>query len=127
MLEASEEQVRQGREHYRLGQILESDYLLFESQYASDQQNIRETRISRDNSLLTLKGLLSFDTSVPFDVIAPDTSALRSMLYLPSEGYVLETALDNLPDLEISRSGPKRNSGISRVGILRGQAMNRHP
>ena len=103
VLEASEEQVRQGREHYRLGQILESDYLLFESQYASDQQNIRETRISRDNSLLTLKGLLSFDTSVPFDVIAPDTSALRSMLYLPSEGYVLETALDNLPDLEISR------------------------
>ena len=55
ILNSSRAQMQQGRERYKVGSILESDMLLLEAQYISDSSNVLETRISRDNSLLSLK------------------------------------------------------------------------
>lgn len=102
VLAASEEQMKQGKERYTVGEILESDYLLLESQYANDKNNIVETTINRDNSLLVLKGLLSIDPLQPVEIIYPDDNAIHLMSLLPDEETVLERSLAALPDMEIS-------------------------
>ena len=61
MLNSSRAQMKQGQERYKVGSILESDMLLLEAQYISDSTNVIETRISRDNSIMSLKVLLSMD------------------------------------------------------------------
>ncbi|MDR3309130.1 MAG: TolC family protein, partial [Tannerella sp.] len=43
ILEASAEQVKVGNDRYRLGEILESDFLLLESQFATDKNNLAQT------------------------------------------------------------------------------------
>ncbi|MCD8185427.1 MAG: TolC family protein [Rikenellaceae bacterium] len=102
VLEASEEQRRQGRELFAAGEMIESDYLLLEAQYASDRNNLLETEIGLENSLSSLKILLSLDPQEPMRIVYPDTAAIRSMLILPSEDYVLDRSLESLPELRIS-------------------------
>lgn len=102
VVKASEEQVKQGKERFNVGQILESDYLLLEAQYATDKTNIVETTISRDNSLLALKSLLSIDPLQKFEIIYPDDKAIDQLNILPSEEYVVERSMISLPDLKIS-------------------------
>lgn len=102
VLVASEEQMVQGEARYAAGSILESDYLLLKSQYASDYSNIVDTKIARDNSLLTLKGLLSMNPLADLDIIHPDTSAMAELSALPSRDYVLERAWATLPQLRIA-------------------------
>ncbi|MCC8036339.1 MAG: TolC family protein [Rikenellaceae bacterium] len=101
VLVASEEQRNQGQALFEAGSILESDYLLLESQYASDLTNIVETEISRATNLLALKSLLSLDPLAPLDVFFPDTAELVDV-YIPDEGFVLSRAMETLPDLIIS-------------------------
>lgn len=102
VLAASEEQVRRGRVMYEEGQILESDYLMFEAQLASDKDNITSTQITRDNNLRSLKNLLSLDPLVELDIIAPDSLVLSQMGMLPAQDYVLERGMETLPDIAIS-------------------------
>lgn len=113
LLTASEEQLEQGKIKYNVGQILESDYLMLEAQYASDKNNIVDTRISRDNSLMTLKILLSLDPLAQLEIIYPDTSALKIMAVLPSAQEVLDQVIKTLPDLKISQY----NIDIAKIGI----------
>ncbi|MCD8072901.1 MAG: TolC family protein [Alistipes sp.] len=101
VLVASEEQRNQGQALFEAGSILESDYLLLESQYASDLTNIVETQISRATNLLALKNLLSLDPTAPLDVIFSDTAELVDV-YIPDEEFVLTRAMETLPDLIIS-------------------------
>ncbi len=103
VVEASKEQLAQGKEQFRVGNILESDYLLLEAQYANDQNNIVDTEIARINNLLTLKSLLSMDPSVDLQILYPDTSALTTMAVLPSQEYVSERTMAYLPDLKTSQ------------------------
>ena len=110
---ASEEQLNQGREQFKVGKILESDFLLLESQYANDKNNIVDTKINRDNNLLTLKGLLSMHPENDLQIIYPDTSALIKMSLMPPLDYVMERTIETLPDIKISQS----NVEIAQVGI----------
>ncbi|KAA6333029.1 Outer membrane efflux protein BepC [termite gut metagenome] len=103
LLKSSEEQVKLGSERFRLGEILESDYLLLQSQYATDKNNIAETTIQRENSLLALKSLLSMEPLQILEIVYPDAESMEWMALLPNEGIVLESALVNLPDFRISR------------------------
>ncbi|MCD7900573.1 MAG: TolC family protein [Bacteroides sp.] len=103
LLKTSEEQVKQGRHRYSVGEILESDFLLLEAQYATDKNNIVETTINRDNNLLALKSLLSIDPLQPLEIIYPDADVADKMSKLPAEDYVLERSLATLPDMQISR------------------------
>jgi outer membrane protein len=113
MLQSSEEQVKQGKERFRLGAILESDYMLLESQYATDENNIAETTIQRDISLLALKNLLAIDHLQVLDIIYPDEAMIERMLLLPAEKEVLENAWATLPDIRIS----DYNLEIANVGV----------
>jgi outer membrane protein len=113
LLQSSEEQVKQGSERFQLGAILESDFLLLESQYATDEINIAGTTIQRDISLLTLKRLLSIDPLQTLDIIYPDEAMIERMLLLPNEKEVLEDALATLPDIRIS----DYNLEIAGVGL----------
>lgn len=110
---ASEEQAKQGEEQYKAGTILESDYLLLEAQYANDLNNITDTQIARDNNLLTLKSLLSMNPSEDLQIIHPDTTALSVMSIIPAKDYVLDRAVNTLPDLKISQY----NVEIANMGV----------
>ena len=102
VLKTSREQCKQGQVKYKVGSILESDLLLLEAQYYSDSNNMVDTRITRDNNLLTLKGLLSMQPSDELQVVVPDTEGLESLfLTLPSEDEAIAMALDYLPDLRM--------------------------
>ena len=113
VVDASKEQLNQGKEQYRLGTILESDFLLLEAQYANDQNNIVDTEISRNNNLLTLKRLLSMNPVADLQIVYPDTSAIIGMSLLPAQDDVAERALAYLPDLKIGQY----NVDIATVGV----------
>ena len=103
VLNTSREQVKQGRSRYKVGSILESDLLLLEAQYLSDSNNIVDTRISIDQSLLDLKVLLSMDPTYDLEIISPDTDNLDGMKEsLPSEEEAIDQALEYMPDLRMS-------------------------
>ncbi|MCC8146485.1 MAG: TolC family protein [Bacteroidales bacterium] len=113
VLEASQEQVQQGKAQFAAGLILESDYLMLEAQYASDQTNIVDTEIARDNNLLTLKSLLSMDPEVNLRIIYPDTTSIDQMILIPTRQVVIERSVQTLPDLKISQY----DVDIANVGI----------
>ena len=118
VVEASKEQLNQGKEQYRLGTILESDYLLFEAQHANDQNNIVDTEITRTNNLLTLKRLLSMNPSANLQIVYPDTSAVVRMSLLPTQEEVSQRALTYLPEMQISQY----NVDIANVGVALSRA-----
>ncbi|MDR1881899.1 MAG: TolC family protein [Prevotella sp.] len=103
LLKSSEELVNLGSERFRLGEILESDCLLLQSQYATDKNNVAEAIIQRENSLLALKSLLSIEPLQALEIVCPDAESIEWMALLPNEETVLERALANIPDLRISR------------------------
>ncbi len=113
VVKASEEQSKQGKEQYKAGKILESDYLLLDAQYANDKNNVTDTRISRDNSLLNLKSLLSMHPEENLEIVYPDTSSITAMSVLPTRSYVMERAVQTLPDIKISQY----NVDIANVGV----------
>lgn len=100
---ASEEQLKQGKEQFRMGSILESDYMMLEAQYANDKNNISDTKINLDNSLLALKNLLSMHPSEEIQIIYPDTSSFTQMAIIPEKEYVMEKAFQTMPTLKISQ------------------------
>lgn len=113
VLKASEEQVKQGKVRFEAGQLLRSDYLLLEAQYANDQNTLLETKISRDNSLNTLKNLMSINLSQSIEIVHPDDSALDALSILPSEEEVVSRSINTLPDLRIS----DYNVEIAKAGL----------
>lgn len=113
LLTASEEQVKQGKQRFEVGEILESDFLLLESQWATDKNNITETTINRDNSLSALKSLLSINPMQPLEIVYPDGDAVELMYNLPTEEYTLERSLITMPDMKISQY----NVEIAEAGL----------
>ncbi|MDR2804146.1 MAG: TolC family protein [Dysgonamonadaceae bacterium] len=118
VVKASEEQLKQGKEQFRYGKILESDYLLLEAQYANDKYNILSTQIACDNSLLTLKSLLSMPATDHLQILSPDTATVQLMGILPSVDEALERMSQTLPDLKISRY----NIDIAQIGLKMSKA-----
>jgi outer membrane protein len=118
VVKASEEQLKQGKEQFQFGKILESDYLLLEAQYANDKNNILNTQISHDNSLLSLKTLLSISPENNLQIVYPDTSAFLEMSILPSLTEVMNSAFLSLPDLKISQY----NISIAEIGLKMSKA-----
>ncbi|MBK8805635.1 MAG: TolC family protein [Bacteroidales bacterium] len=114
VLKASDAQVKQGKVRFETGDILKSDYLLLESQFANDQNNTLETTISRDNSLNILKNLMSLDLSQAIEITYPHDSVLEQMGIIPSEAEVVSRSIETLPDLRIS----DYNVEIAKAGVL---------
>jgi outer membrane protein len=118
---ASEEQWKQGKEQFRLGAILESDYLLLEAQLANDNNNVVNTQITRDNSLLSLKKLLAMPAGENLQLVLPDTTSVNTMGLLPGVNEVLESTVQTLPDLKISSYNvdiAKQNVNMAKANYL---------
>jgi outer membrane protein len=113
VVKASEEQAKQGKDQLLSGQILESDYLLLEAQLANDNHNIFNTRVSRDNSLLTLKNLLSIPLEEELRVVSPDTALLSRASILPPLEEVSRRGVSAWPGLKVSQY----DIDIARVGV----------
>ncbi len=104
LLKTTYAQMQQGQVRYNAGTILESDKLLLEAQYYSDSSNVVQTRINRDNSILSLKILLSMDPADSLVIVSPNTDNLDDLnSSLPSEQEVVETALEVYPNLKLSQ------------------------
>jgi Outer membrane protein len=104
VLQTSGEQWKQGQVKFKVGSILESDLLLLEAQYYSDSNNVVDTKISRENSLLSLKVLLSMDPTDKLEIIYPNADNLEELsASLPDEEEAVRLALDYLPDLKIKQ------------------------
>lgn len=113
VVETSKEQLNQGKEKYRLGTIIESDYLLLEAQCANDQNNIIDTEIAKNNNLLRLKSLLSMSPEVILEIIYPDTATIVGLSLLPTQEEVTERILIYLPELKIGQY----NVDIAKAGL----------
>ena len=102
VLNTSREQLNQGRVRYKLGSILESDFLLLEAQYYSDSNNVVDTRINIENNLLDLKVLLSMNPTDDLEIVAPNTENLDDLKEsLPTEEEAITLAMEYMPDLRI--------------------------
>lgn len=103
VLASSQEQLKQGRMRYNVGSLLESDYLLLEAQYYSDSNNVVETRINRDNSLLALKVYLSMDPISQLTIVSPEEDNMEGLAStMPSLDEALDQAMSYLPTLKMS-------------------------
>lgn len=120
-LKSSLEQVNQGRAQFAAGKIIESDFMLLESQYATDKYNETNTTINRDNSILKLKNLLSIVSSVAVDIIPLDTNQMNQLKSIPQLNDVIRRSLAWSPDMEMSRQNLKiatLNTKMTRSGFF---------
>lgn len=101
VVDISKKQMEQGEIKYRSGQILKSDYLLLNSQYASDNYTMINSKINRDNALLELKTLLSMETATEIDVVTPQGFSPET-IGTPTLQELVEQTLAWLPDIKIA-------------------------
>ncbi|MCL1934202.1 MAG: TolC family protein [Candidatus Azobacteroides sp.] len=100
----SDEQLKQGESKWKVGSILESDYLLLNAQDATAKSNVVNTKIAIVNSLITLKNLLSMDPMVNLDILYPADSGLDALALLPSQEIALQKCLATSPTLKLSEN-----------------------
>ena len=119
IIETSEEQLRQGEEKYKVGTILESDYLILQAQKANDECNLLNSQINRDNALLNLKLALSMDPNAELTLVYPDTTDMEAMSAMPSVETAIQRTLDTHPDIILAKSNievQRINEEITRAG-----------
>lgn len=119
ILETSEEQLRQGEEKYKVGTILESDYLILQAQHANDECNLQSSQINRDNALLNLKLALSMDPNAELTLVYPDTTDMEALAEMPSVETAIQRTLDTYPDMILAKSNieiQRINEEITRAG-----------
>lgn len=104
VINKSREQMEQGYQRFKVGQILESDYLLLQAQYVSDSANYENTLLTLQNNYANLKSLLAIYPYAPLEVIKPDTATMMSNLTIPAMQEVIDKAMDYLPALKISQN-----------------------
>lgn len=114
----STEQMLQGEIKYKNGKILESDYLLLKAQASTDHYNVVNTQVSRDNSMLRLKSLLSMNENEPLEIVTPDLDRLTTGDSLPSVTEVISRTFEWFPDLQIARLDQE----ISSLNIKQAQS-----
>lgn len=101
IVSTSEQQLSEGEKKYRLGSILESDYLLLDAQYQTNLTNLVDSRNSLTNSLFQLKVLMSMDPTKNLAVAKPEDEIIAEMRNLPSLEYAIEQGLANMPDMKL--------------------------
>ncbi len=98
----SEEQMKQGEQQFKVGKILESDYMMLEAQYTADKYNIENTVISIDNNLLKLKNLLSIKPSQPLKLVKPSEEAMAQALEMPTKSELINQSMQYLPEIKLN-------------------------
>lgn len=121
IVSTSAQQLAEGEKKYRLGSILESDYLLLEAQHQSNLTNLIDSRNSLTNSLLELKVLMSMDPTKNLALIEPDDNYIASLKALPTLDYAVEQGLAHMPDMklsDISLAIAKQHVKASKAGFI---------
>lgn len=121
IVETSRQQMEQGETKYKAGAILESDYLLLQSQYASNVTSLVESQSSLDNSLIELKVLMSMDATKPLTVIAPTDEFINDFKVTPNLDYALEQSRKNMPQMKLSESSldiARQDLKIAKTGYI---------
>lgn len=98
----SEEQMKQGEQQFKVGKILESDYMMLEAQYASDSFNIENTKITIENNILRLKNLLCMKPSQPLKLVKPSDEAMAQSLEMPTKSELINQSMQYLPELKLN-------------------------
>lgn len=98
----SEEQRKQGEQQFKVGKILESDYMMLEAQATADQYNIESTEITIENNLLKLKSILCIKPSQELTLIKPSEEALAKVLEMPSKADLINQSMNYLPELKLN-------------------------
>jgi len=104
VLNSSRQQVEDGAQKYKVGQILESDYLLLQAQYMADSTNYQNTKISIENEYVTLRNLLNMNREQAMVVVVPDSVRLSQSMIMPSLNDVIVKAFNYLPELQIQKN-----------------------
>ena len=104
VLLSSRQQVTEGEQKYRVGQILESDYLMLQAQYQADSTSMENTIIAINNEYVTLRNYMNMNRSQPLSVVLPDSARLAASMTVPEFDEVLRRAFDYLPDVKMSRN-----------------------
>ena len=104
VLESSRQQVAEGEQKYKVGQILESDFLMLQAQYLADSTNMENTMIAIDNEYVALRNYLNMSRNQSVTVVTPDSARLAASMSVPELEEVLRRAFDYLPDVKISRN-----------------------
>jgi outer membrane protein len=97
-MEQTRSQMQLTRKKVDAGALPEVDALTLEGQYANDSSNYIGAMATADQNLLTLKAVLNFDASLPFDIESPPVDAIPvdPILELQPE-TVYQVALKNQP------------------------------
>lgn len=104
VLQTTREQVHEGEFKYKVGKILESDYMLLQAQYVSDSINIENTRIAIENEYVALRNLLNLNNNQTLIVTVPTEEQLASSMDVPELNAVLQQALGYLPEKRIKET-----------------------
>lgn len=104
VLKSSRQQLAQGEQQYRVGQILESEYKMLKAQCTSDEYNVENTKISIQNNYLALKDLLSINPALEIRIVRPDSATLFKSLAIPALDEVINRCTAYLPALKISEN-----------------------
>ena len=104
VLKTAEEQEKEGKQQYAVGQILESDYKLLKANKISSEYDIENTKIAISNNMLSLKALLCIPSSTELEIEKPKLDADGEMLSMPTLNQAVEKALNYLPEVKLSQS-----------------------
>lgn len=104
IMASSREELAQGEQRYRLGAMIESDYLMLKAQYQRDITDSLNTAISLETSLLNLKQYMSMNPSAELTIQAPDTTAIDEMAVMISEEDAVAKAKEHMPDILLAKN-----------------------
>lgn len=104
IMASSREELAQGEQRYRLGAMIESDYLMLKAQYQRDITDSLNTAISLETSLLNLKQYMCMDPYAELTIQAPDTTAIDEMAVMLSQEDAVARAKEHMPDILLAKN-----------------------
>ena len=121
VVNTSRQQKEEGELKYRVGRILESDYMLLDANSTVSEVEMSNTKLTIMDNMLALGTMLCIDDRVVFDVVEPEDSLKAADCTIISRDSMLAQARRTMPDWQIS----EMDVSIARynVGLAQGAFM----
>lgn len=119
LLKTSQAQTDRGQQQFNAGSIARKDLVELQAQQANDKYNLVTAQNTERQNRLALKQLLLLPSSVPFDVVTPDTIIANALV--PSLDTVQMIAFQNRPEIKNAALGieiQEINLAKARAGYL---------
>ncbi len=104
IMSSSREELSRGESRYKVGAMIESDYLMLKAQYQRDITDSLNTAISLETSLLNLKQYMSMDPYAELSIQAPDTTIIEQMALMMSQDEAVTRAREHMPDIQLAKN-----------------------